>query len=195
MIINGISIFVIILLMATSFLIFITKSWRWRIIFLAAQYLAAFWLVSLLWSLGLAVVKLVVGWMVCAVLGASQNEQDSEPINLTSAGTLFKMIVTVFVWFVVYSIAPKVAEFIPTGMVVLWGGLLLAAMSLIQLGMTTEVKASIIGLLTLMSGFEILYAAVENSILVTGLLAMINLSLALAGSYLIASRQMGGSSS
>ena len=195
MIINGISIFVIILLMATSLLIFITHSWRWKIIFLAAQYLAAFWLVSLMWSLGLAAVKLVVGWMVCAVLGASQNERDSEPINLTSSGTLFKLIVTIFVWFVVYSIAPKVAEFIPTGMVILWGGLLLSAMSLIQLGMTTDVKASIIGLLTLMSGFEILYAAVENSILVTGLLAMINLSLALAGSYLIASQQMEESSS
>ena len=195
MIINSISIFVVVLLMATSLLIFLTKSWRWKIIFLAVQYLAAFWLVSLLWSLGLAAVKLVVGWMVCAVLGASHHEEDPEPINLTSSGTLFRVIVTLFVWFVVYSIAPKVAEFIPTGMVILWGGLLLTGVSLIQLGMTTEIKASLIGLLTLMSGFEILYATVENSILVTGLLAMINLSLALAGSYLLSSRQMEDSSS
>ena len=41
-----------------------------------------------------------------------------------------------------------------------------------------------IGLLTFLSGFEILYAALENSVLVAGLLAAINLGLALVGAYL-----------
>ena len=43
----------------------------------------------------------------------------------------------------------------------------------------------ILGLLTLLTGFEILYAAVENSILVTGLLAVTNLGLGIVGSYLL----------
>jgi hypothetical protein len=42
-----------------------------------------------------------------------------------------------------------------------------------------------IGLLTALSGFEIIYAAIETSTLVTGLLAGVNLGLALAGAYLI----------
>jgi hypothetical protein len=39
--------------------------------------------------------------------------------------------------------------------------------------------------LTVLSGFEVLYAAVENSILVAALLAAVNLCLALVGSYLL----------
>jgi hypothetical protein len=58
-------------------------------------------------------------------------------------------------------------------------------MGLLQLGMTTRISRIFIGLFTMLSGFEILYAVVERSILVTGLLALINLGLAIAGSYLI----------
>ena len=39
--------------------------------------------------------------------------------------------------------------------------------------------------MTVLSGFEILYAAVEGSILVAALLATINLGLALVGAYLL----------
>jgi hypothetical protein len=39
--------------------------------------------------------------------------------------------------------------------------------------------------MTVLSGFEILYAAVEGSVLVAALLAIINLGLALVGSYLL----------
>jgi hypothetical protein len=37
----------------------------------------------------------------------------------------------------------------------------------------------------MLTGFEILYAAIESSILVAGLLAVINLGLGIAGSYLL----------
>lgn len=40
------------------------------------------------------------------------------------------------------------------------------------------------GLLTTISGFELMYAAVENSVLVAGLLAVVTLGLALVGAYL-----------
>jgi len=42
-----------------------------------------------------------------------------------------------------------------------------------------------LGLLTVLGGFEVLYAVVETSILVTGLLAMANLGIALVGAYLL----------
>jgi hypothetical protein len=37
----------------------------------------------------------------------------------------------------------------------------------------------------MLTGFEILYAAIESSILVAGLLAVTNLGLGIAGSYLL----------
>jgi hypothetical protein len=43
----------------------------------------------------------------------------------------------------------------------------------------------IIGLLTILAGFEILYAFLEASILVTGLLALVNLGIAFIGSIIL----------
>ncbi len=58
-------------------------------------------------------------------------------------------------------------------------------MGLLHLGITSRVLRVTIGLMTILSGFEILYSAVEGSVLVAALLAIINLGLALVGSYLL----------
>jgi hypothetical protein len=55
----------------------------------------------------------------------------------------------------------------------------------VHLGLTSEPLNVIIGLLTMLTGFEILYAAVESSILVAGLLAGTTLGLGIVGSYLL----------
>ena len=51
--------------------------------------------------------------------------------------------------------------------------------------MTNDPLRMVIGLLTFLAGFEVLYAALEVSVLVAGLLAAINLGLAMAGAYLL----------
>lgn len=58
-------------------------------------------------------------------------------------------------------------------------------MGLLQLSLTSNPLRVIIGILTSLSGFEILYAAIETSTLVTGLLAVVTLGLALVGAYLL----------
>jgi len=58
-------------------------------------------------------------------------------------------------------------------------------MGLLQLGLTALPLRITIGLLTVLSGFEILYAVVETSTLVSGLLAGVSLGLALVGAYLL----------
>lgn len=65
------------------------------------------------------------------------------------------------------------------------GSLLLIGMGLLHLGITAHVLRVTIGLMTVLSGFEIIYSAVEDSVLVAALLAVINLGLALVGSYLL----------
>ncbi|MFM8370102.1 MAG: hypothetical protein ACKOBD_15250, partial [Chloroflexota bacterium] len=54
-----------------------------------------------------------------------------------------------------------------------------------HLGVTSDLMRVVLGLLTVLSGFEIIYAAVESAILVTGLLAAVNLGLGVLGSYLL----------
>ena len=56
---------------------------------------------------------------------------------------------------------------------------------MLELGITVQPLRVTIGLLTVLCGFEILYASIENSILVAALLSVINLGLALVGAYLI----------
>jgi len=58
-------------------------------------------------------------------------------------------------------------------------------LGLLHLGLTSSALRVTLGLLTVLAGFEILYAAVETSVLVAGLLAAVSLGLALAGAYLL----------
>jgi hypothetical protein len=191
MIYEILSILSVLLLMISSLVLLVNQNWWWNIIALAVQYLACFWLINLVWPLGMAAVKLIVGWMACAVLGSTPYLFESDrPLMTDVPGRIFRLVTAGMVWILVFSIAPKALEWIPTGMVIIWGGLVLVGMGLLQLGMTNKPARTIVGLLTLMSGFEILYSVLETSVLVTGLLALINLGLALVGSYLLVPGQI-----
>ena len=86
----------------------------------------------------------------------------------------------------VIAATPQVEIMIPgISRPVIVGGLLLTGMGLLHLGITAEILRITLGLLTVLAGFEILYATVETSILLAGLLAIVNLGLALAGAYLM----------
>ena len=179
-------------LILTSIGLMLNFSWRTNIIILAVQYLAAFFLFTLVFPLTLAAVKLVVGWMSIAVLGSTippLEEQDSTSIN--QAGRLFRLMVAVMAVILVFSVAPFIIEIVPTGMVIVWGGLILLVMGVLQLGMTTQPASVVLGLLTVLSGFDILYASVETSVMVVGLLALTTLGLALTGAYLMTSMSPG----
>ncbi len=189
MIFERYSVVAVILIMLSSLLILIDQNWRRMILALAVQYLGAFWLVALSWPFDLAVVKLVVGWVAGVVLGASQSDLLPEDQFRSISGRLFRVIAAVLVWIMVYVLVGPTGQWIPAESDVLWGGLLLVGIGLLQLGMSIQPLRVILGLLTVLSGFEVLFAAVETSVLLTGLLAVITLGIALAGAYLISPTQ------
>jgi len=80
---------------------------------------------------------------------------------------------------------PVIVAMVPLPSTLVTGAILLIGMGLVHLGMTTRPLRVLIGLLTTLSGFELVYAAVENSVLVAGLLAIVTLGLALVGAYLL----------
>lgn len=185
MILGILSVAAVVLVSLTSIYLLLGQKWRYSMIALAVQYLAVFWLVGLVLPINLAVVKLVVGWMLIAIIGINQPQEDFEDIKFTGpAGLLIRLISASLIGLLVFSIAPSLANIIATGMVILWGGLILIGMGLLQLGMSTRISRIFLGLFTLLSGFEILYAAVESATLVAGLLAIVNLGLAMIASYL-----------
>jgi hypothetical protein len=198
----------VVLVAITSMILLVSQDWRVSISALVVQYVGVFVLVALDWPLEMAVSKLIAGWIAGAVLGMAAisfpkpetDEPDDEslsdrgtsllttflpdPVSL-SAG-IFRLVAAILVGLTVFSIAPRASDWIGgIQLAQAWGGLILIGMGLLQLGFTAHPFRTILGLLTALAGFEILYAVVERSTLVAGLLAAVNLGLALVGAYLM----------
>jgi hypothetical protein len=175
----------VIILVISTFVLLLSQNWRWSIFALAFQYLAVFGLILLVWPVGLAAVKLVSGWMAGAILTASQpGPHLIRDVSPRSSAFLFRLLIALLVWILVISLTPLVLQWIPLPPALVLGSMLLVGMGLLQLGITTRPLRVLVGLLTTLSGFELIYAAVESSVLVAGLLAVVTLGLALVGSYL-----------
>ncbi len=179
---------VLLLLLATSSALLMNRDWRWVLAALGLQYFLAFLLITPSWPLELAAVKLVAGWMAGAVLGLTRMNLPEQPIEDQKLPTspVFLILSTTLVMVVVLGAAPALADWARQLSVnQAWGGLLLIGMGLLQVGLSGSSFRGIVGLLSLLCGFEILYAAVEASLLVAALLGILNLGVALAASYLL----------
>ena len=180
----------VLLIAITSIGLLLARDWRWLIIFLSAQYFGMLILTLLHWPLGMASVKVVAGWMSAAILGMTRSglpgEDKTEKQSILPRGRMFRSFAAGIVIVIVATATPRVdAVMANAGFAVTTGSLLLIGMGLLHLGVTDHILRVTIGLMTVLAGFEVLYATVEGSILVAALLAVINLGLALAGSYLL----------
>jgi hypothetical protein len=92
-------------------------------------------------------------------------------------------------WIVFYLATPAMKTWLPVPLNSLIGGLFLISGGIIEFGLSNQVIRVCIGLLTLMSGFEVIYAALEPSVLVSGLLALVNIGIGLVGIFLIMRRE------
>lgn len=174
------------LIFITSMVMLVSQRARISIVALAIQYLAVFWLITQVWPVSLAAVKLVAGWMAVIVLSTSQPSGKLVDENLgTIYGRIFRALTALIVWIVIFSLEPVLKQVLPLDSSILLGALGLLGMGLVQLGVSTRPLRVIIGLLTFLSGFEIVYAAVEGSLLVAGLLAAVTAGISLAGAYLL----------
>ena len=164
-----------------------SRDWRWSLGMLAVQYLGVFWMVTAHWPVSMAAVKLVTGWMACAVLGIAQlnSRTEGETGDIWKQGRLFHVFAAAMVSVATFALSLRVADWLGLSLLVSWSGLLLIGLGLLHLGITSDSFRVVIGLLTSMAGFEVLYVAVESSALVTALLVVIDLGLALAGAYFL----------
>lgn len=179
----------VIIIIITSAGLLIVRDWRWSIILLAVQYFGMFVLILQHWPLAMGSVKLVAGWMSAAILGMTRSGLPSDEFDDESIwprGRLFRLFMAGMVVMIVAAVTPGVDTVMAdAGYPVTTASLILIGMGLLHLGITSYILRVVIGLMTVLSGFEIIYAAVEGSVLVAGLLAVINLGLALVGAYLL----------
>lgn len=179
----------VVILLITSAGLLIVRDWRWSMVLLAIQFVGMFVLTLQHWPLGMSSVKLVAGWMSAAILGMTRSGFTSESLEeqgIWPRGRLFRLFAAAIVLLIVAATTPAVDTIMADpGYAVTSGSLLLIGMGLLHLGITSHILRVVISLMTVLAGFEILYSAVETSILVAALLAAINLGLALVGAFLL----------
>ena len=201
--IDLLSVLGVVFVFISSLVLLISSNWRWSISALAIQYVGVFFLIVSEWRLPMAASMVLAGWISAMVLGTAISglPQDSNEIGdkpswaflstetsqkIPISATLFRLIAAGVVGLAVVSIVYKVVDWVPgIELEQSFGALTLIAFGLLHLGLTAQPFRVVLGLLTVLSGFEIFYAAVEVSALVAGLLAAVTLGLALVGAYLI----------
>jgi hypothetical protein len=179
-----------VLITATGLLI--SRDWRLELGLLGLQYVGVFWLTNQHWPISMAAIKIVTGWMAIATLGITRlnlKETDTENERFWPQGRMFRVFAAGIVTVIILTAVPRVENIIPgIGLPVISGSLILIGLGLLHLGMTAQPFRVILGLLTVLSGFEALYAALESSVLVAAMLSVVNLGLALVGTYLLTAR-------
>lgn len=182
-----------VLILVTSAGLLISRDWRVSLGLLAAQYLCMFGLIGQHWPWSMAAIKLVTGWMAVATLGMtrlSSEESDDVADEFWSQGRLFRIFAAGVIALIVIAGTIRINDIIPgIGLPVLAGGLSLVGMGLLHLGTTSRTLRVVLGLLTVLAGFETIYAALESSIMVTAMLSVISLGLALVGAYFLTIQQ------
>jgi hypothetical protein len=179
----------VVIVTATSAGLLLNRDWRWDLGLLTAQYVGVAVLVGQHWPLGMAAAKLVTGWMATAALGITLTAlpaHDQPAEGFWPQGRAFRLFMVGVIVVLTLAVTPRLQQVLAgIGAPVVAGAIILTGTGLLQIGTSSQILRVIFALLTVLAGFEILYAAVEGSILVAALLAVVNLGLGLVGAYLL----------
>lgn len=179
----------VILIFLTTTVLLISWDWRISILSLGIQYVCVFVLISNSYPIETAAVKIVAGWMGSAILGLAimNNPQDKiieKPAYI--ADVVFRLIAAVLAGLFAFTGGARLVTWLPDiNVLAAYGALILISIGLLHLAFTNHPFRVVISLLTILSGFEVIYAGIESSILITGLLAVVTLGLAVLGAYMV----------
>lgn len=199
------------IILITAVIIFVVRDWRWSLLALIVQYLIAGLLFADVLAPQLAFVKVLVGLFICLILYFTarrvnwgrlpEDVTDDEAILLKEerllrlgpymlpTDTPFRIFYALIVALAVWTLAQRSAYQLP----VVPDHFNLAVFALIGLGLinlsfTSEPLKAGMGLLTFLTGFELFYSGLEQSVLMLAFLAAANLVIALVVSYLSQAR-------
>ena len=138
------------------------------------------------WDLGLAAVKLVVGWMTVAILGATQPGGDFIlPFSSSRIGLIFRFITILTVGVLANVFSEYFATWLGIDALIATSGLLLFVGGILQIGFSGSLLRRAGGILSVMCGFEIIFSPLSDSVLLAGLVALIHLGVGMAVTYWI----------
>jgi hypothetical protein len=199
------------IILVTASVIFIVRDWRLSVLALAVQYLVVGLLFSDVLDPQLAFMKVVVGLFICLILYFTARQvnwgqlppdvTEDEAVQLREERLLrfgpymlptdtpfrifFALMVIVAVWTLsqrpVFQL-PVIPDHFNLAIFALVG------LGLVNLSFTSEPLKAGMGLLTFLTGFELFYSGLEQSVLMLAFLAAANLMVALVVSYLTQAR-------
>ena len=181
----------LVILLLSAAINLVRRQWGLNVIALGLQYVCVFLIILEVRSPLLASIKLIVGLMAGLVLyltllSSGMIESLLKQRRVTS-GEIFRGTIALLLILISYLLAPEIQRdvFTQSSQLLLIASLGLILFGLFQMGTITEPLYLVIGLLTFLSGFELLYASLEFSRVLEVLFAAVNLSLELVGSYFI----------
>jgi len=169
----------------------VRRQWTLNIFALGLQYICIFLIILEIRTPFLAGIKLIVGLMVSLMLYLTLKSSGLiESIFLrrhVSSGQTFRGTIALLLALISILAAPTLQQsaFPQSSQLLLTASLGLILFGLFQMGTITEPLYLVIGLLTFLSGFELLYASLEFSRVLEALFTAVNLSLALIGCFFI----------
>lgn len=177
----------------------VIQDWRLSLLALAVQYIFVGLLLTRVLVAELAALKALIGLIICPVLyvtavrvrwGQPLAAADRQPAWRLPTSTVFRLVVALMGGLVSYNLATRPGLTLPEiqDPAINLACYALMCLGLLALGLTEEPLKSGMGLLTFMSGFELFYAGLEQSLLVIGFLGLANLLIALSVAYLASVR-------
>lgn len=169
----------------------VRRQWTLNLIALLVQFLCLFPMLRLHLPLQLAIIQPFTGIMVTLILYLTLlNVGGIEALNLSlkpTSGEVFRAIGGFLLLSILRALIPQlqpaVFSTVPSNFLFLSLGLIV--IGILQLGTILEPLYLAIGMLTFLSGFQLLYSILDYSLLLEALLTAVNLILAIVGAFFI----------
>jgi hypothetical protein len=187
----------VLIISIASLVTLLVSDWRVTISSLAVQFAGVFLLIALEWPFALAITPLIAGWLSGAILGMAVV---SIPRKTLAAGKtpaiqklnpLYNFLVAVLIYLLVFSLAPQIQKWLPfLSIEQSLAALTLIGLGMLRLALDASPLSTAAALLSVVAGFEIIYATLTTAQFAVEALAVIILFIAMAGAYLLLSPSM-----
>jgi hypothetical protein len=176
---------ILFVLAAGLFVLLLSDSRRTNMFSFAGVMLTIFIINIQFWPFTFALAKLITGLMAVLILNLTPTVPLQSMFGDGSTGKVFKAVALTFGMLLILFTFPLSSTFLSITTEQLLAALFVIICGFIQLGTTRKSNRVILGILTLYMGFEIIYGSIERSLLINGLLAAVDLLIALVGSYIL----------
>lgn len=211
MILNNLIPTAALLVILTAFISLGIRNWRVLLLLLALQFIGVFLVITQTWSVQISATILISGVFSCLILFMTaynhhpiDNESVHRKPNINKSfsslpendqtkemSALFYYIAGIFIALLALSLSETFATRIDEiNKLTIWITLILVSFGLLKISLSSIPLVIIHGLLTLISGFEILISFYDKALATAGLLSLFNLGVAIVGAYLISSESM-----